>query len=410
MKSVTTPSPVHSISLPRRFQDTTAPDIWDELFNELWAHVFSFGPGFGEARRASKWFNNLYWDYCATFSGLDTSNPSNTTLLVHKTNPACLRELDISMSKFTDLHVSLCMYTPRGALRTLILDETCIADNTLLFMGYSCINLTSLSIQKCCSLTDKGIEAITKLTRLETLHMKKCRLLTDNILLYIGKLTRLRTLTMSPSPLALMEIDQGRGVSVNPDTLAKLRELVGDCRMSHLAGLSQLTILDVGSYMVLTARSIETLVSLKQLRTLYVQQCQLLDEKAVERLASMKQLVHLMAGSIHYVDDLSPFAQLTMICHLSLPVSTLSDTALVTIAHNTKHSLVLLDIMKCHRITTDGLARFQEIMGGHFPFDIVYIEGCRGFANVETLKHVIYITAVRDSTRKLLQWKSRLAE
>ena len=61
------------------------------------------------------------------------------------------------------------------------------------------------------------------------------------------------------------------------EKLPQLRQLVGDCHVSALAGLKNLTFLDFGPFMSLTRASVKALEGLTKLSYLAIQQGQLLD-------------------------------------------------------------------------------------------------------------------------------------
>jgi hypothetical protein len=178
---------------------------------------------------------------------------------------------------------------------------------------------------------------------------------------------------MGFSPRPLLAHDKGKGVAVSRETLPELRRLVGDCHVSHLAKLENLTFLDFGPFMSLTPASVESLqANLKQLRYLAIPQGQLLDAASIALIGQMKTLKGLALNKVHFASKIaSALVHLPALELLSLKSSTLTDADLLEMALCEK--LEDLDVSHCAYITCAGLMRYQELIECRHFYEITHI-------------------------------------
>jgi Leucine-rich repeat (LRR) protein len=396
------------------------PTPLDLLVPEVWAAIFSFGgpEEYQALQLTSKWAHDLFWDMRRVYVFLPDYKPKALCRVLRKANPVQVTYLSAAHNPgLGALHIAYICGLGFTHLQRLNLAFTACTDEALALVCETSRNLKSLSIRTCELITITGIASVCrKLRRLEKLMIEGCRLLTDECLMPIGHLKKLQYLSVSLSHRSLLERDTGEGVAVSRTMLPKLRSLVGDCNVSHLAGLKNLTYLDFGPFMALTHASIESLrANLKQLKYLAIPQGQLLDTPSIALLGQMKSVEALMLNKIYFA-SVASLVHLPALRLLNLRFCSIEDADLLDLAHCEK--LEELDISHCHLITYGGLKRYMELIEcrhfnevghvepGHVchprPLKVVRTDACKGLQS--SGYHAVESRPERDGAGRIAAW------
>lgn len=367
--------------LPHRFTDVTPAPTFGALPFEMWHAVFSTvkEKDVGPFRVASRWAYNLYWDLRGEFVFREAARIEH---VLKKANSTQVTRIAAPYNGIDDHGMAGLCSLGFARLQKLDLEGAAITDAGVAMLASAFGGLRSLNLRACDMLTDKGIAALVPLQRLERLEIGACRQLTDGVLESLGHFKQLNCLLMTPSPRPLLARDQGEGIEVKPEVLSMLRALVGDCGLSNLADLKNLTHLDVGPFMSLTTPAIKVLLGLPKLKCLAIHQGQLLDDEDVRLIGKMTSLQALALHKLHYASNVRTLTRLTSLRILSLKHNTLTNADLAELADFKR--LEELDISGCHRITYPGLLGYTQRVDSKAPLQVVRMFNCKNLDLYET--------------------------
>lgn len=225
--------------------------------------------------------------------------------------------------------------------------------------------LTSLQLNRCTKLTDKGIMHLQPLTQLQVLNLSHCFNLTDKSLEVVGSVTSLNQLYMQQ---CLNVTDNG---------------------LTHLSNLVQLRLLDVSYCEKLTGAGFEVCQGHRHFATLNVSCCSQLCDTGLSSIGRLSSLTKLDICHCPLVSDtgLAHLSGLTILTALDMAhcprvgdvaLAILSNLpALTTIKLNgclklsdagvaqlTKlNGLLTVHLDKCIRLTDTGLAHLAQVTG-----------------------------------------------
>lgn len=350
----------------------------------------------------SKWFYNLYWDFCQTLQFWKDFPPSILSSIVSKASTTELRHIDLSYTKVSNDHLDLLATIHLPYLKMLVLDATPITDRGLLSIARQFPTLEQLSVSYCNTITDYGMKHIGDyLTNLECLRAKNNPTLTDNTFQSIGKLHRLRSLCIECSPHVLLELDKGEGIPVYRDNIGELRALIGDSNLSEFRQLTQLVALDLGSYTPVTTQSMEHLTHLTRLKSLTINTCQLMDSESIALLGRMTQLVTLTLGCISYGVTMTPLTMISNLKYLRVLGSWIVGADLLELAK--LKNLLKLYISKCRLLTVEDLILWQAQVEKESSIEAIYFNDC---AKIQPNFPFVKAEAIRNTAGEITHWKT----
>lgn len=247
----------------------------------------------------------------------------------------------------------------------LALDGCPIEDTGLRAIGATAPFLRWLSLRNCDRLTDTGVAALSRLTRLESLDLRGCLQVTDAAIDHLTSMTELARLDLTNCGQLT---DRGLGPLAALRDLSRLRlegcHKLTDRGVEELVEVApHLVSLDLSYCQHLTDGAIERLGQLEALQRLSVVGCNRLTDRALELLGRMPKLTALSFGpspTMRFTDaGLRHLAGLSRLTQLELDsCSGVTDGGLAHLA--SLHELTALNLGGCSLLTDDGLAHLAN--------------------------------------------------
>jgi hypothetical protein len=354
------------MGVPRRFTDTTPPEIWGDLLPELWGLILDNLRQFQRNTLlvVSRWFRNLYWDYRTTYS---VCVPSKYDTPINLSD----RILDIAYDRLKVI-VGLC------ALREMKI--YCVP------LGDRITNLLTTNLQQLhlegCDVTGKTMPKIGKLGLLKELVLKDCTLY-DTDMVHITTLTSLKRLDVIECDITdlfilylsgLRSLERCKLMYYSHDMYHfndNVVNLIGDCSFTGLAN-KPLTSL---SFILTTPVTLSglRLLNTSVLKVLKIEYPDLLEPDTIEFLSNIATLEKLYLLNYKLNVSYVPLAKLTRLKELRLDGSLISDKDLVALS---MLSLETLNISFCNSITDQGLKGYMN--GPKRTIHYLIITGCVG--------------------------------